>query len=150
MALHDNLKKLREENNLTQQQLADRLFVSRQTVCRWENGSRCPDLLTAKKLAMELNISLDELISDEDVKASEDRLCFWQSEKFKSEKKLQQYQQRILNFIQIAGSIYLVITIYLRTQLNINIPVWCTILGLCVIITALIINFVISKKMGHL
>ena len=49
MALSDNIKKLREEKNLTQQQLADKLYVSRQTVCRWENGSRCPDLITAKK-----------------------------------------------------------------------------------------------------
>ena len=49
MALNDNIKKFREEKNLTQQQLADKLYVSRQTVCRWEKGSRCPDLITAKK-----------------------------------------------------------------------------------------------------
>lgn len=54
MALKDNIKKFREEKNLTQQQLADKLYVSRQTVCRWENGSRCPDLIMAKKLALEL------------------------------------------------------------------------------------------------
>lgn len=47
MALSDNIKKLREEKNLTQQQLADQLYVSRQTICRWENGSRCPDLIMA-------------------------------------------------------------------------------------------------------
>ena len=57
MALNDNIKKFREEKNLTQQQLADKLYVSRQTVCRWENGSRCPDLITAKKLALELDVS---------------------------------------------------------------------------------------------
>ena len=68
MALNDNIKKFREEKNLTQQQLADKLYVSRQTVCRWEKGSRCPDLITAKKLALELDVSVDELISDEDVK----------------------------------------------------------------------------------
>ena len=39
MALSDNIKKFREEKNLTQQQLAEKLYVSRQTVCRWENGS---------------------------------------------------------------------------------------------------------------
>lgn len=38
MALSENIKKLREEKKFTQQQLADRLYVSRQTVCRWENG----------------------------------------------------------------------------------------------------------------
>ncbi|WP_243840489.1 helix-turn-helix transcriptional regulator [Mediterraneibacter gnavus] len=41
------------------------MYVSRQTICRWENGSRCPDLITAKKLALELKVSMDELISDE-------------------------------------------------------------------------------------
>ena len=41
-------KKFREEKNLTQQQFADKLYVSRQTVYRWENGLRCPDLITAK------------------------------------------------------------------------------------------------------
>ena len=69
MALNDNIKKFREEKNLTQQQLADKLYVSRQTVCRWENGSRCPDLITAKKLALELDVSMDELISDDDVES---------------------------------------------------------------------------------
>lgn len=42
-------KNSEKKKNLTQQQLADKLYVSRQTVCRWENGSRCPDLITAKK-----------------------------------------------------------------------------------------------------
>lgn len=65
MVFGNNIKKLREEKNLTQQQLAEKLYVSRQTICRWENGSRCPDLITAKKLALELKVSMDEQISDE-------------------------------------------------------------------------------------
>lgn len=65
MAFGNNIKKLREEKNLTQQLLAEKLYVSRQTICRWENGSRCPDLITAKKLALELKVSMDEQISDE-------------------------------------------------------------------------------------
>jgi transcriptional regulator with XRE-family HTH domain len=43
------IKKRREQLGLTQQDLAEKLFVSRQTVCRWENGSRYPDLVMAKK-----------------------------------------------------------------------------------------------------
>lgn len=38
MALNDNIKRLREEKDLTQQQLADKIYVSRQTVCRRENS----------------------------------------------------------------------------------------------------------------
>lgn len=63
----ENLKKIREERGLTQQTLADHLFVTRQAVSRWEGGSRYPDLMTAKKIAQFLEISLDELASDRDV-----------------------------------------------------------------------------------
>lgn len=52
----------REEAGLTQQQLGDMLFVSRQTVSRWEGGSRNPDLLTLRKIASILNISNDEVL----------------------------------------------------------------------------------------
>ena len=78
MSFGESLKKKREENHYTQQQLADKLYVSRQTVCRWENGSRCPDLIMAKRLAMELGVGLDELISDEDVEdAATDVYGLW-------------------------------------------------------------------------
>lgn len=67
MAFNKQIKDLREKNNYTQHELADKLFVSRQTVCRWEKGTRCPDIFTAKKLANELDSTLDELISEDEV-----------------------------------------------------------------------------------
>ena len=67
MQFGEAIKKKRESLGLTQQELAEKLFVSRQTVCRWENGSRCPDLVMAKKIALVLGISLDELIPKEAV-----------------------------------------------------------------------------------
>ena len=67
MTLGQMIKEKREELNWTQQDLAQRLFVSRQTVCRWENDTRCPDLLMCKKIAMTLGISLDDLVSVEDM-----------------------------------------------------------------------------------
>ena len=65
MQFGEAIKKKRESLGLTQQDLAEKLFVSRQTVCRWENGSRCPDLVMAKKIALVLDISLDELVPGE-------------------------------------------------------------------------------------
>lgn len=64
----ENLKKVREEKGITQQTLADHLYVTRQAVSRWEGGSRYPDILTAKKMAQYLGVSLDELLSDDDMK----------------------------------------------------------------------------------
>ena len=105
MAFGNNIKKLREENNLTQQQLADKLYVSRQTICRWENGSRCPDLITAKKLALELKVSMDELISDEAAQDIQINYGIWKLEKIKNRRKLQEFQKKILSFIQTVGAV---------------------------------------------
>ncbi len=63
----ENLKRIREEKGLTQQTLADNLYVTRQAVSRWEGGSRYPDLMTAKKMAQFLGVTMDELLSDDDM-----------------------------------------------------------------------------------
>lgn len=64
----EKLKRVREEKGMTQQTLADHLYVTRQAVSRWECGARYPDLMTAKKLADFLETSLDELLSGEEMK----------------------------------------------------------------------------------
>ena len=63
----ENVRKAREEKGITQQTLADQLYVTRQAVSRWENGSRYPDLLTAKALAATLDTSLDDLLTNDDM-----------------------------------------------------------------------------------
>ena len=67
MNFGEAIKNRREQLGLTQQDLAEKLFVSRQTVCRWENGTRCPDLIMAKKISLLLGISMDEMIPAEAV-----------------------------------------------------------------------------------
>ena len=65
MDFGERIRTLREEKGMTQQKLADQLFVTRQTVSRWENGSRYPDIITAKSLAIILDTSLDALMAGE-------------------------------------------------------------------------------------
>lgn len=67
MNFGETIKNRREQLEMTQQELAQKLFVSRQTVCRWENSTRCPDLIMAKKIAIILGISLDDLIPGQEV-----------------------------------------------------------------------------------
>ena len=67
MSLGDTIRSKREERDMTQQELAEILHVTRQTVSRWESGSRCPDLILSKKIADTFDISLDELVSTSDV-----------------------------------------------------------------------------------
>lgn len=66
MDFGEKIKSLREAKGMTQQKLADQLFVTRQTVSKWEVGSRYPDLLTTKSLAVILGASIDDLVSDEE------------------------------------------------------------------------------------
>lgn len=57
-----NLKRLRSQRNLKQEDLAEQLSVTRQTVSGWETGRRQPDLDTLKKLAAALDVDVHELI----------------------------------------------------------------------------------------
>jgi transcriptional regulator with XRE-family HTH domain len=69
----EQLRRIRESKGMTQQTLADQLYVTRQTVSRWECGNRYPDLITAKKLASFLEVSLDELLSDDEMKIAAEK-----------------------------------------------------------------------------
>lgn len=68
MDFGENLKNAREAKGFTQQHLADKLFVTRQAVSKWECGTRYPDLLTTKCIADILSVSIDSLVSDDEMK----------------------------------------------------------------------------------
>ena len=61
------LRSAREMKGLTQKALADQLYVTRQTVSRWECGERYPDIITLKKLSQILSVSLDDLLSGKEM-----------------------------------------------------------------------------------
>lgn len=69
----EQLRRAREEKGMTQQSLAERLYVTRQAVSRWECGDRYPDLLTTKKISQILDISLDELLSGKEMDKAAER-----------------------------------------------------------------------------
>lgn len=59
----ENIQSRRKMMGLTQEQLAERLGVSRQTVTKWETGESTPDLANAGALAEVLEVSLDALVA---------------------------------------------------------------------------------------
>jgi len=67
MSLSSNIKRLRLEKNLTQEQLATKLGVSAQAVSKWETSDTYPDGALLVPLANELDVSLDELFGNETV-----------------------------------------------------------------------------------
>lgn len=67
MTFGQKLKKLRNENNLTQEQLADMIFVTRTAISKWETDNGYPSIDSLKAISNFFSISIDELISDADV-----------------------------------------------------------------------------------
>lgn len=63
--LQDNIKNLRKKRGMTQDELAVRLNVVRQTVSKWEKGFSVPDAYMLQKLAEVLEISVSELLGGE-------------------------------------------------------------------------------------
>ena len=61
MELKDKLKILRTARNLTQEEMAEYLGISSQTVSKWERGLSAPDIMLLPELASIFNITIDEL-----------------------------------------------------------------------------------------
>lgn len=62
METKDILIQLRKDNNLTQEELAKRLFVTRQAVSRWETGETLPNTETLKLISAQFNVSINTLL----------------------------------------------------------------------------------------
>ena len=62
MEMREILKNLRENHNLTQAQMAERVMVTRQAVSRWETGETQPNTDTLKLLSQQFNISINTLL----------------------------------------------------------------------------------------
>ena len=59
----DNLISLRKINNLSQEQLAEKLNISRQTLSKYETGESIPDIEKCKAIADFFDVSLDDLVN---------------------------------------------------------------------------------------
>lgn len=65
--LHENIKKYRIDNNLTQQEVAEQLYVTRQCISRWESGKTLPDIHSLEKLSSIYRCSIEDLITTSEV-----------------------------------------------------------------------------------
>ena len=65
MKLGDNIFKLRKDCKLSQEQLAEKVDVTRQTISNWELGETSPNPEQLKLLSKALNVSIDELLNND-------------------------------------------------------------------------------------
>ena len=87
MEFHEKLQQLRKQKNLTQEQLAEHLYVSRAAISKWESGRGYPNIDSLKAIASFYSITIDELLSGDEVltlaqadqqqKSRQMRICFF-------------------------------------------------------------------------
>lgn len=103
MKFEDKLIKLRKKASLSQEALAEKLDVTRQTISKWELGQTKPDMEKLAQMAKLFNISVNELVSDDEL--TEEKSETHIKKENKGERKIVLY---ILIIILIASFVTLV------------------------------------------
>ena len=133
MLIGDKLKEARLKKNMTQEEVAEKIFVSRQSISNWENNKTYPDIGNVIALSDLYEISLDELLkgSDNFMKHLEES-----TDLVKSNKKL----IGIIILALITMIIIALFTEFMPERLNM-----VAIFGLSIILTGLIYSEVIKR-----
>ena len=63
MNFSEKIQKLRKQNNLTQEELAEKLFISRTAISKWESGKGYPSIDVLKQISVLFDISVDNLVN---------------------------------------------------------------------------------------
>ena len=74
MTLGEKIIKMRKQKNLSQEDLAEQMGVTRQTISNWELNETTPNIMEAKKLSKIFNKSLDELVENDIKSILEDKI----------------------------------------------------------------------------
>ena len=102
MTLGNSLYKARKRTGLSQEEVAEKLGVSRQTISKWETSETLPDIRQSKQMAQLYHLSLDELIDfDVDVKEIEEMIEHANEEK-----------QKKMDWTKLWGKKYPILTVY--------------------------------------
>ena len=67
MEFNEKLQQLRKQKALTQEELAQRLYVSRTAISKWESGRGCPNIDSLKAISEFFGVSIDELLSGDEL-----------------------------------------------------------------------------------
>lgn len=101
MEIGKRLKEARNSMNITQEQAAEKIFVTRQTLSNWENGRSLPDIVSVIKLSELYGLSLDELLRG-DVNVMK---------KAENDKKAQERNVRLIIFAGILAVVLGILTL---------------------------------------
>ena len=84
MTFGEKLKKLRTEAHLTQDELAEKLFVSRTAISKWESDRGYPNIESLKAIAKFFSVTVDELLSNDEVLTIAEEDCKRKEKNFRN------------------------------------------------------------------
>ncbi|MBU9727627.1 helix-turn-helix domain-containing protein [Diplocloster modestus] len=90
MKIYQNIQKLRKEMGMSQEQMAEQLGVSRQTISKWESGTVCPTLDRLQEMSRLFGIPLSQLLGESANQTEQDRILEYEEQirRLKEQKKL--------------------------------------------------------------
>ena len=89
-------------------------------------------------------------VYDEDVNDIQVNYVIGKSERIQNRMRLQEFRKKLLNFMEILGTIFMAIILLFRVQLERDIPLWFTVSFFCIVIPLITVNLLISKKLREM
>ena len=105
MKFSEKIKKLRQDNELTQEELAEKLYVTRTAISKWETDKGYPGIDSLKQLSSLFHISIDDMISDSDI----------ENKRLLEEKKARQMYMVAIIFLGIA-TVFTLLAYFLKNS----------------------------------
>lgn len=106
MKIGNQIHQLRKLSGMTQEQMAEKLHVSRQTISKWESGNTLPDLESMVRIGRMFQLSLDDLLLKEDEKMTE------RNEKITLEDLMEIHlHNRRMTLLLVSGLIFLMVSL---------------------------------------
>ena len=109
MEFNNKLYELRKQKGFSQEELANRLNVSRQTISKWEVGESTPDMEKLVAISDLFKVSLDELVMDKEPQKAEPSVQVVKSELYSDVKEhvlTEANKQRAKKGLKIAGIVF--------------------------------------------
>ena len=109
MDFNEKLQYLRKQKNMTQEQLAEKLFVSRTAVSKWESGKGYPNIESLKCIAEVFEITIDQLLSGDELIVVA---------KAENDKNLRNIYGMIIGVLDLAAVLLVLLPLYWNSELG--------------------------------
>ena len=106
MEFHEKLQKLRKSRGLTQEELAEALYVSRTAISKWESGKGYPNIDSLKGISSYFSVTIDELLSGEKLLSIAEK---------ENKSNLQNMCDFLIGILDVCSSLLILLPLYPNT-----------------------------------